>query len=299
MPVVGYLGAGSLEQQREFVAALLRGLAETGYVEGRNVAIEYRWAESRNDRLPALAADLVRRQVAVIITDSTPAALAAKAATQTIPIVFGVGSNPVEIGLVASLNRPGGNLTGVSLLNVDIAAKRVELLHELVPAATQIAVLVNPTNPAGEDLLKEAQVGARVLGVRLSALNASSESEIDGAFAMLVGQRADALLVHGDPVFIAQRDRIVALAARHAVPAIYQFREFAVAGGLMSYGASVADSYRQLGVYTGRILNGETPADLPVQQSTRFEMVLNLKTAKALGLTVPTSTLLRANEVIE
>jgi putative ABC transport system substrate-binding protein len=299
MPVVGYLGAGSLEQQREFVAALLRGLAETGYVEGRNVAIEYRWAESRNDRLPALAADLVRRQVAVIITDSTPAALAAKAATQTIPIVFGVGSNPVEIGLVASLNRPGGNLTGVSLLNVDIAAKRVELLHELVPAATQIAVLVNPTNPAGEDLLKEAQVGARVLGVRLSALNASSESEIDGAFAMLVGQRADALLVHGDPVFIAQRDRIVALAARHAVPAIYQFREFAVAGGLMSYGASVADSYRQLGVYTGRILKGEKPADLPVQQSTRFEMVLNLKTAKALGLTVPTSTLLRANEVIE
>jgi putative ABC transport system substrate-binding protein len=299
MPVVGYLGTASLEAEREFVAAFHRGLAETGYVEGRNVAVEYRWAESRNDRLPALAAELVRRQVAVIMTGSTPGALAAKAATQTIPIVFGVGSNPVEIGLVASLNRPGGNLTGVSQLNVDLGAKRLELLHELVPAATQIAVLVNPTNPAGEALLKEAQVAARVLGVRLSALNASSESEIEGAFAMLVGQRAGALLMQGDPVFIAQRDRIVALAARHAVPAIYQFREFAAAGGLMSYGASITDSYRLAGVYTGRILKGDKPADLPVQQATRFEMVFNLKTAKALGLTVPTSTLLRADEVIE
>jgi putative ABC transport system substrate-binding protein len=299
MPVIGYLGSESLEWQRDLIAAFHRGLAETGYVEGRNVAIEYRWAESRNDRLPALAAELVRRQVAVIMTDSTPAALAAKAATQTIPIVFGVGSNPVEIGLVASLNRPGGNLTGVSQLNVDIAAKRLEMLHELVPAATQVAVLINPTNPSGEGLLKEAQVAARVLGVRLSVLNVSSESEIDGAFTTLVGQRADALLVTGDNLFITHRDRIIALAARHAVPAIYQWREFAAAGGLMSYGSSNTDGYRQQGVYTGRILKGEKPADLPVQQATRFEMVLNLKTAKALGLTVPTSTLLRADEVIE
>jgi putative tryptophan/tyrosine transport system substrate-binding protein len=231
------------------------------------VAIEYRWAESRNDRLPALAAELVRRQVAVIITGSTPGALAAKAATQTISIVFGVGSNPVEIGLVASLNRPGGNLTGMSALNVDLAAKRLELLHELVPAATQIAVLVNPTNP-GEALLKEAQVAARVLGVRLSALNASSESEIEGAFAMLVGQRAGALLVQGDLVFVAHRDRLVAQAARHGVPAIYQFREFAAAGGLMSYGSSLADSFQQRGVYT-------------------------------LGLTIPETLLATADELIE
>jgi putative ABC transport system substrate-binding protein len=299
MPVIGYLLSDLLEPERQFVAAFHRGLAETGYVEGRNVAIEYRSAESRNDRLPALAAELVRRQVAVIATSSTPGALAAKAATQTIPIVFGIGSDPVEIGLVASLNRPGGNLTGVSQLNVDIAAKRLEMLHELVPAATQIAVLVNPTNPAGEALLREAQVAARALGVRLSVLNASSESEIDGAFATLVGQRADALLVSGDNLFTTHRDRIIALAARHAVPAIYQFREFAAAGGLMSYGASVTDAYRLLGVYTGQILKGEKPADLPVQQATKIEMIINLKTAKALGLTMPTSTLLRADEVIE
>jgi putative ABC transport system substrate-binding protein len=299
MPTIGYLGTASLERERKLIAGFHRGLAETGYVEGRNVAIEYRWAEDQNDRLPALAADLVRRQVAVIVTGTTPAALAAKAATQTIPIVFSVGSNPVEMGLIASLNRPGGNLTGVSGLNIDIFAKRLELLHELAPAATQIAVLVNPTNPNTEPSLREAQVAARVLGVRLSVLNVSSESELDRAFAMLVGQRAGALLAHGDSIFSAYRDRLIALAARHAVPAIYQFREFAVAGGLMSYGTDLTDEYRQVGVYTGRILKGDKPADLPVQQATRFETVLNLKTAKALGLTVPTSTLLRADEVIE
>ena len=270
VPVVGYLGSSSLEKEREFVAAFHRGLAGTGYVEGRNMAIEYRWADGHNDRLPGLAADLVRRQVAVIAAPgATQSAIVAKAATQTIPIVFELGTDPVEIGLVASLNRPGANLTGVSELNVDIVAKRLELLHDLVPAATSIAFLSNPTNPvvAGAQT-KALQAAARALGLHLLVLNASDPSEFEGAFAKLVQQRAGAVLLTGDALFTGNRESLVALAARHGVPAAYQWREFTAEGGLMSYGASRIDAFRLVGVYVGRILKGEKPADLPVQQAT-------------------------------
>jgi ABC-type uncharacterized transport system substrate-binding protein len=264
------------------------------------VAIEYRWSEGDYDKLPALAAELVRLQVAVIATINTPTILAAKAATQTIPIVFAVGVDPLKFGLVASLNRPSGNLTGVTQLNIEMEAKRVQLLHELAPAATSIALLINPTSPAySEAATGSAQSAARVLGVRLLILNASTESGIEAAFVTLVEERAGSLLVSGDSFLVAQRSQLVALAARHAVPALYHRREFTAAGGLMSYGPSLPEAYHQVGDYTGRILKGAKPADLPVLQSTKFELVINLKAAKTLGLTIPAALLLRADEVIE
>ena len=301
MPVVGFLNPASLESRRDLVAAFHKGLAESGYVEGRNLAIEYRWAEGRNARLPVMAADLVQRRVAVIVAvDGTAAALAAKAATSTVPIVFLVGADPVELGLVTSLSRPGGNMTGVGALAVGTVAKRLQVLHELVPAAAEIAFLRNPTNPYFSELeTRELSTAAGSLGVRLLLLNASDVHEMEAAFANLVVQRADALLVGTDPFFITARDQLVALVNLHAVPAIYPFREDAVAGGLISYGASNRDGYRVVGGYTGRILSGENPADLPVQQAAKLEMVLNLKTAKTLGITFPLSLLGRADEVIE
>jgi putative tryptophan/tyrosine transport system substrate-binding protein len=301
MPVIGYLSGWSPGDAINYVASFRQGLAETGFVEDRNVIIEYRWAGGRNDRLAELAADLVRRQVSVIaIANTTGSALAAKEATQTLPIVFNIGSNPVEIGLVASLNRPGGNLTGITDLQTAVVAKRFEMLHELVPAATPIAFLVNPTNAAiAQADTREAQVAARVLGVHLLVFNASSPSEIDTAFATLVVERAGALLTNSDSFFMTQRVQLAVLAARHAVPAIYAYRENVEAGGLMSYGSNNLDSARQVGVYTGRILKGEKPADLPVQQVTKLKLAINLKTAKALGLTIPETLLAIADQVIE
>jgi putative ABC transport system substrate-binding protein len=301
MPVIGFLGFISPDRWTSRLHAFRQGLSETGYVEGRNVGIEYRWAEGQNDRLPALAADLVRRQVSVIaVPESTPGALAAKAATTTIPIVFGVGTDPVAVGLVASLNRPGGNLTGVTALNLEIIPKRLELVHELVPTATTIALLVNPSNPlAAEPETRDAQTAARTLGLQLHVLHASTDREFDTAFASLAQMRAVVLVIGSDGFFNSRSEELAALALRHTVPAIYQYREFAAAGGLMSYGTSIPDDYRQVGIYTGRLLRGESPADLPVQQATKIELIINLKTAKALGLTVPISLLGRADEVIE
>jgi putative tryptophan/tyrosine transport system substrate-binding protein len=300
-PTIGYLDAGSVETTREVVAAVHRGLSETGYVDGRNVTVEYRWAEDRFDRLPALADDLVRRQVAVIVSPgSTLAALAAKAATKSIPIVFTMGADPIEAGLVASLNRPGGNVTGIYSLSTAVAAKRLELLHGLVPAETSIAYLVNPTNHVGAEIeTKELQVAARILGVRLLILNASDQSEFETAFATLVQQRAGVLLVAADGSFFRHLDQLVALAARQRVSAMFAWREATAAGGLMSYGTDRPAAWRQVGVYTGRILKGEKPADLPVQQVTKLELVINLKTAKALGLTIPETLLATADQVIE
>jgi putative tryptophan/tyrosine transport system substrate-binding protein len=301
MPVIGFLSPTSPNSRAELIAAFHQGLAEVGYVEGRNVAIEYRWAKDQNEQLPFMAADLAQRRVSVIVAiDGTAAALAAKAATSTIPIVFIVGADPVELGLVASLGRPGGNITGVGALAVGTAAKRLQLLHELVPAAAGIAFLRNPTNPYFSALeTRELQAAATVLGVRLLLLNASSPHEIEVAFANLVAQRAGAFLLGTDPFFMAARDQLVALANRHTVPAIYPFREDAAAGGLVSYGASNREAFRLVGGYTGSILSGNKPADLPVQQVTKIEMVINLKTANALGLTVPLPLLGRADEVIE
>jgi putative ABC transport system substrate-binding protein len=300
LPAVGFLNPASPQTSTREVAAFRQGLGEAGYVEGRDVAIEYRWAEGQFARLPALAADLVRRQVAVIAAVTGPAALAAKAATQTIPIAFSTGSDPVKLGLVASLNRPGGNLTGAATLFIAVAAKRLELLHELVPATTSIALLANPANRVlAETEPRELQAAAGILGVHLSVLHASSPGEIDAAFAMLVEQGAGALLVSSDVSFQIRMEQIVALAARHAMPAIYPLPEFAAAGGLMSYGSSGLDGYRQIGIYAGRILKGEKPADLPVQQATKVELVINLKTAKALGIAVPLALRARADEVIE
>jgi putative tryptophan/tyrosine transport system substrate-binding protein len=301
MPVIGFLHNASLETRREGIAGFHRGLAEIGYIEGQNVTIDYRWAEGLNDRLPALAADLVRRQVAVIATPgSTQSALAAKTATQTIPIVFLLGTDPVEIGLVTSLNRPGGNITGISTLNVDVAAKRLELLHELVPAATAIAYLRNPTNPVFSSAeTKAVQTAAQVLGVNLIILNASRQEEILAAFATLVQQQVGGLLISGEPLFFTHIDLLVLLAARHAIPTISHFREFVTAGGLIGYGPSLPSAYRQVGVYTGRILKGEKPADLPVQRASKVEFVINLKAARVIGLDVPTTVVARADEVIE
>jgi putative ABC transport system substrate-binding protein len=300
VPVIGFLFSGSLEARRDDLAMFLRGLAETGYVEGRNVAIEYRWADNRTDRLPALAADLVRRKVAVIATFLTSSVIAARAATQDIPIVFLIGADPVQIGLVGSLNRPGGNLTGVVALGGETVAKCLEVLHETVPAATLIAHLINPTNPVFSDAeSRGVQAAAHVLGLRLLTLNATTPSEIEAAFESLIQQQAGALLVSADTFFAEQRDQVVALAARDRVPAMYQRREITAAGGLMSYAADVADGWRQVGVYTGRTLKGEKPADLPVQQSVKVELIINMKTAKFLGLTFPLNVLGRADAVIE
>jgi putative ABC transport system substrate-binding protein len=301
MPVIGFLNPASSDTRREWVAAFYQGLAEAGYVEGRNVRIEYRWAEGQNDRLAIMAADLVQLRVAMIVAaDGTAAAVAAKAASRTIPIVFMVGADPVELGFVASLGRPGGNMTGVSALAVGTVAKRLQLLHELVSPATEIAFLRNPTNPSFSALeTRELQGAATVLGVRLLLLNASSPREIETAFGTLLTEHAGAFLLGTDPFFITARNQIVALANRHKIPAIYPFREDAAAGGLISYGASNRDAFRLVGDYTGRILSGINPADLPVQQVTKIEMAINLRTAKALGLTIPLPLTGRADEVIE
>ncbi len=300
MPVIGYLSSSSPGPLAPTVAAFRLGLGDTGYVEGQNLAIEYRWAEGHYDRLPALAADLVGRKVDVIAASGgNLPALAAKSATSTIPIVFQTGGDPVAEGLVASLARPGGNVTGVTFIAVELHPKRLELLSEMVPQARVIALLVNPNNASAERVMREVQEAARTKGLQLLILKAGSESEIDAAFATLVELQAGALLVGSDPFLNSRSDQLVALAARHAVPAIYAFRGSATSGGLISYGASLTAAFRQVGIYAGRILKGARPADLPVQQPTTFELVINLKTAKALGLTVPQSMLMRADEVIE
>ena len=297
MPVIGVLSSTSPDGDLHRIAAFRKGLREVDYIEGQNVAIEYRGAASQYDRLPGLATDLVRDQVSLIVTlGGAPAARAAKAATATIPIVFYVGGDPVEQGLVASLNRPGGNLTGVSSLNTELGPKRLELLHEAVPKIATIAVLLNPANPLAPQLSKDLRTAARAMGLELHVLNASTDREIDNAFLRL---RADALVIGTDAFFNNQSEQIATLALRHAVPSIYQYRAFTTAGGLMSYGGEITDLYRQVGVYAGRILKGEKPADLPVQQSTKVELIINIKTAKALGITVPISLLARADEVIE
>jgi putative ABC transport system substrate-binding protein len=298
--VIGFLNGGTAEGYAPMVAAFRQGLNEAGYVEGRNVAIEYRWAEGHYDRLPALAADLVQQKVTVIAATSTPAALAAKAATSTVPIVFTTGGDPIKLGLVASLGRPGGNLTGVTTLNVEVGPKRLELARELFPGATTFALLVNPASPLAATVSKDLQAVADTLGVRLHILHASTEADFEAAFATAAQLRAAALVIStADPLFNSHAAQLGALALRHSVPAIYQYREFAAAGGLMSYGGYATDTYRLGGVYTGRILKGEKPADLPVQQATKVELIINLKTAKALGITVPLPLSGRADELIE
>jgi len=299
MPVIGFLNGASPESYARYVAAFHQGLKEIGYVEGQNVTIEYRWAQGQYDRLPALAADLVRLQVAVIAVGTIPAAPAAKAATGTIPIVFTTGLDPVQEGLVDSLNRPGGNVTGVTALAVEVGPKALEVLHELVPTATVIALLVNPTNPSAQPLTRDLQTAARAIGLQLHVLHASTERDLDTVFATLLQLRAGGLVIGTDGFLITQSERLATLTVRHALPAIFPYREFAAAGGLMSYGVSIKDLYRLVGTYTGRILRGEKPADLPVQQSTKIEFIINLKTARALGLTFPITLLGRADEVIE
>jgi putative tryptophan/tyrosine transport system substrate-binding protein len=300
MPVVGFLRSTSANASIDVVAALRRGLAEAGYTEGQNIAIEYRWAEGHNDRLPALVADLVRRQCALIVAGGDAAAHAAKTATATVPIVFATGEDPVKVGLVSRLNRPGGNVTGISFYNsADLESKQLELLREVVPKAAVIGVLVNPTMAAVQSQESEAQVAARALGLQLFVVNAGSERDFDTAFTTLVEHRIEALLIVGNALFTSQRYRLVAVAARYALPTIYPLREFVAAGGLMSYGGSLTDAYRQVGVYAGRILKGEKPADLPVTLPTKFELVINLQTAKGLGIEIPPMLLARADEVIE
>jgi putative tryptophan/tyrosine transport system substrate-binding protein len=300
-PVIGFLSGASFEAMHDYVSVFKQSLADAGFVEGRNVAIEYRWADGRNDRLSELAADLVRREVAVIVVGaSTPGALAAKAATQTIPIIFFIGTDPVKVGLVPSLAHPGGNVTGVTALNVELIAKSLELTHSLMPPATTIGVLINPSNaPQSATERWIVQDVGRTLDAHFLVLTASSPDEIEAAFRTLVSERAGALVVSGENFFLTQRDLLVGLAARHAVPTVYAYREFVLAGGLMSYGTHYVDAFRQVGVNTGRILKGAKPADLPVQQVTKIEMAVNLKTAKALGLTIPLPLLGRADEVIE
>jgi putative ABC transport system substrate-binding protein len=299
MPVIGVLSTGSPSASSGPMGAFRQGLSEAGYVEGQNVAIEYRWAKGNYDRLPALAADLVGRKVDLIMTSSPPSALAAKSATSTIPIVFRGGADPVGAGLVASLARPGGNLTGVSFVPDELTVKRLELLSELIPRARVIALLMNPSNANAERVIRGVQEAARTHGLQLHVLKARSESEIDAAFASLVQLHAGALVVGADPFLSSRREQLVALASRRAVPSIYAWREFAASGGLISYGPSLTSAYRLVGAYAGKVLKGAKPADLPVLQPTTFELVINLKTATALGLTVPRSMLLRADEVIE
>ena len=301
MPVVGFLNAAVARDYARLSAAFLKGLGEAGYVDGRNVAIEYRWGEGQNDRLPALAADLVQRRVAVIAATTTPAALAAKAATSTIPVVFETAADPVKLGLVASLNRPGGNVTGVTQINLELAPKRLECLHELLPEARVMALLVNPSNPVvAEAAASQMQAAARTLGLELHVLNASTESDFEAVFAKIGLLRASGLVISaGDPFFVSRRGQLAALAARHAVPAVAADREFVTAGGLISYGADLVDAYHLTGGYVGRILKGEKPANLPVQQATKIELRINLKAAKALGVTFPLALLARADEVIE
>jgi putative tryptophan/tyrosine transport system substrate-binding protein len=300
MPVIGFLNANSPQNYARPLSAFLKGLGETGYAEGHNVVIEYRWADDQYDRLPALVADLVQRQVAVIAATTTAAALAAKAATTAIPIVFETAADPVQIGIVASLNRPGGNVTGVTQLTVGLVPKELELLHELIPAARVMALLVNPANPTvTETESRETLLAAQTLGLELHVLNASTESDFDVALASATRLRAGGLVIATDAFFTSHSEQLAAQAARHAVPAVYKGREFAAAGGLMSYGSDVTDSYRLAGNYTGRILKGDKPADLPVQQATKIELIINLKTAKALGITFPLTLLGRADEVIE
>jgi putative ABC transport system substrate-binding protein len=298
-PVIGFLTTRAPGEDAHLLAAFRQGLKEAGYVEGRNVAIEFRFAENQYDRLPALAADRVGRRVAVIVTMGAPAAPAAKAATTTIPIVFGIGDDPVRLGLVASLNRTGGNVTGQTGLLAEVGPKRLELLRELLPAAARIAVLINPAGPNAEPQTRDLQAAARTLGLQIDVLHAGSERDFEPAFAALRELRAGGLVIGNDPFFNSRSGQLAALALRHAVPTIYQFRQFAAAGGLMSYGANPVDGYRQVGLYTGRILAGEKPADLPVQQATKVELIINLATAKALGLTVPLALIGRADEVIE
>ena len=299
MPVIGFLNGGSPEPFADYVAAFRQGLGETGYAEGRNVAIEFRWAEGQNDRLPAQAADLVRRQVDVIVATGGAPAIAAKTAATKIPIVFSSGGDPVALGLVASLNRPGGNATGVNMFTSELGPKRLGLLRELVPTAALTAVLINPKGPSSEEQLKDVHEAARAVDQQIHILHASSEPELDTAFATLPSLRAGALLVGSDPYFNSRRDQIIALAARYVIPAIYEWREFAMAGGLMSYGASLTDAWRQVGAYAGRILKGAKAADLPVVQSSKFELVINAQAARVLGLEIPSSLLARADEVIE
>jgi putative tryptophan/tyrosine transport system substrate-binding protein len=299
MPVIGFLDRASPDPSGERVRAFRRGLSEAGFVEGRNVAIEYRWADGQNDRLPALTADLVRRQVMVIVATSDSSAVAAKASTATIPIVFIGGGDPVKLGLVASLNRPGGNLTGVTNLNIELGQKRLQLLRELLPKSTIVVVLVNPTNPSAETISNDLQAAARTIGVQSHVLRASTANEIDTVLASLHLLQADALVIGPDAFFMSRSEQLAALTLHHGTPAIFQTRKFAAAGGLMSYGTGQPDLFRQAGLYTGRILKGDKPADLPVEQVTKVELVINMKTAKALGLTFPITLLGRADEVIE
>jgi ABC-type uncharacterized transport system substrate-binding protein len=300
MPVIGFINGASAKGYARPLSAFLKGLGETDYAEGHNVAIEYRWAEGRGDRLPAMATDLVHRQVAVIAATTTQAALAAKTATTTIPIVFETGDDPVRLGLVTSLNRPGGNVTGVTQTNVEMAPKRLELLHELLPTASVMALLINPANPTlAEANTKELQVAARTLGLELHVLNASTEHDFDAVFAKLIQLRASGLVIGNDPFFTSRSEQLAALAVHNAMPAAYAWREFAMAGGLLSYGSDVTDAYRLAGIFTGRILKGNKPAELPVQQVTKVEMIINLKTAKTLGITIPLPLIGRADAVIE
>jgi putative ABC transport system substrate-binding protein len=300
MPVIGFLNAASPQNFARPLSAFLKGLGEAGYIDGQNVKIEYRWAEGHNDRMPAMVADLVHRQVAVIAATTTPAALAAKAATTTIPIVFETAADPVQLGLVASLARPGGNVTGATQLTVGLVPKELQLLHELLPTARVMALLVNPTDPAlAETESREVLSAAHTIGLELHVLNASTERDFDVALANVIQLRAGGLVIATNVFFTSHSEQLAALAARHAVPAIYKGREFAAAGGLMSYGSDITDSYRLAGNYTGRILKGDKPADLPVQQATKVELIINLKTAKALGINIPNTLIGRADEVIE
>ena len=299
MPTIGFLNSASPEGYAPYAAAFRQGLKEAGYVDGQNVTIEYRWAEGRYEQLPTQAADLVRRQVSVIAATSTPAILVAKATTSTIPIVFTTGADPVKLGFVASLNQPGGNATGVNFFTAELGSKQAGLLHELIPAAAHVGLLVNPNYPATDAMTRDATTAASAIGFQIDVMQASDSREIEAAFRTLVRNRADALVVGPDPFFASRRLQLATLATRHAIPAVYNIREYAEAGGLMSYGTSPTEAYRQVGIYTGKILKGAKPADLPVVQSSKFELVINLPTARALGLDVPPQLLARADEVIE